>query len=436
VDRFSSFRTSARAPRFHHWNGRIYLVAAVITAMAGLYMELARSHIPSVVMQAGSVLDALLILLCAAMALRYALARDFKTHRRWALRLFLVVSASWFFRVELMFWIAIMGVPSASIRRRSRARHRHHVFRAIPPASRRARNLLPRSTKRGGGSPARDGGRAGTAYGRHEHRNVRGLHGNVADSHSACGCLSASKIQGHNPGSSMTDLSAFPITTKWPARYPDRLQLYSLPTPNGVKVSVMLEETGLPYEPHLVRFDTNDQMSPEFLSLSPNNKIPAILDPNGPDGKPLPLFESGAILIYLADKTGQFMPRDPAGRYETIQWLMFQMGGIGPMFGQLGFFSKFAGKDYEDKRPRDRYVAESKRLLAVLERRLADQAWIVGDAYTIADMATFPWVRNLIGFYEAGDLVGIADFPNVTRVLDRFLARPAVARGVDIPERT
>ena len=233
----------------------------------------------------------------------------------------------------------------------------------------------------------------------------------------------------------MTDLSTFPITAKWPAEHPDRLQLYSLPTPNGVKVSVMLEETGLAYEPHLVRFDTNDQMTPEFLSLNPNNKIPAIIDPNGPDGKPLPLFESGAILIYLADKTGQFIPQDAAGRYETIQWVMLQMGGIGPMFGQLGFFHKFAGKEYEDKRPRDRYVEESKRLLGVLEKRLTGRAWIMGDAYTIADIATFPWVRNLIGFYEAADLVGIADFPNVKRVLDAFVARPAVVRGLNIPKR-
>ncbi len=197
----------------------------------------------------------------------------------------------------------------------------------------------------------------------------------------------------------------------------------------------MLEETGLPYEPHLVRFDAKEQKSPEFLSLNPYGKIPAILDPNGPGGKPIPLFESGAILIYLADKAGQFLPQDAAGRYETLQWLMFQMGGIGPMFGQLGFFNKFAGKDYEDKRPRDRYVAESKRLVGVLNQRLADRQWIVGDAYTIADMAIFPWVRNLIGFYEAGDLVGIADFPHVTRTLQTFLARPAVVRGVDIPAR-
>ncbi|HXZ07809.1 MAG TPA: glutathione S-transferase N-terminal domain-containing protein [Paraburkholderia sp.] len=233
----------------------------------------------------------------------------------------------------------------------------------------------------------------------------------------------------------MTDLSRFPITQKWPAEHPDRIQLYSLPTPNGVKVSAMLEESGLPYEPHLVRFDTNDQMSPEFLSLNPNNKIPAIIDPHGPDGKPLALFESGAILVYLAEKSGKFMAQDPVGRYETLQWVMFQMGGIGPMFGQLGFFNKFAGKDYEDKRPRDRYVAESKRLLNVLNERLATRRWIMGDDYTIADMATFPWVRNLVGFYEAGELVQIADFPHVTRALDAFLARPAVQRALDIPKR-
>jgi GST-like protein len=233
----------------------------------------------------------------------------------------------------------------------------------------------------------------------------------------------------------MTDLSAFPITRKWPAQHPDRLQLYSLPTPNGVKVSIMLEEIGLPYEVHLVSFDSNDQMSQEFLSLNPNNKIPAILDPNGPDGAPLPLFESGAILIYLAEKTGQLMPRDAAGHYQTIQWLMFQMAGIGPMFGQVGFFHKFAGKDYEDKRPRDRYAAESKRLLGVLNRRLADRAWIMGDGFTIADVATFPWINNLVGFYGAGDLVGIADFPHVKRALNTFMARPAVVKGLGIPQR-
>ncbi|TWG88443.1 GST-like protein [Cupriavidus gilardii J11] len=231
------------------------------------------------------------------------------------------------------------------------------------------------------------------------------------------------------------DLSAFPITRKWPARHPDRIQLYSLTTPNGVKASIMLEETGLPYEPHLVRFDTNDQLSPEFLSLNPNNKIPAILDPSGPGGKPLALFESGAILIYLAEKAGKLLPRDPAARYQTIQWLMFQMGGIGPMFGQLGFFHRFAGREYEDKRPRDRYVAESRRLLGVLDRQLAQGEWIMGDEYTIADIATFPWVRNLVGFYEAGELVGFDEFRHVRRALDAFVQRPAVARGLEIPAR-
>jgi GSH-dependent disulfide-bond oxidoreductase len=233
-----------------------------------------------------------------------------------------------------------------------------------------------------------------------------------------------------------TDLSAFPVTKKWPAQHPDRLQLYSLPTPNGVKVSIMLEETGLPYEVHKVAFDTNDQMSPEFLSLSPNNKIPAILDPNGPGGAPLPLFESGAILVYLADKTGQLMPKDAARRYECLQWLMFQMGGIGPMFGQVGFFHKFAGKDFEDKRPRDRYIAEAKRLLGVLDRHLAGKQWIMGDDYSIADIASFPWIRNLVGFYGAGDLVEFDKFPEVKRVLDAFVGRPAVQRGLVIPART
>ncbi len=233
----------------------------------------------------------------------------------------------------------------------------------------------------------------------------------------------------------MTDLAAFPITTRWPARHPDRLQLYSLNTPNGVKVSIMLEETGLLYEPHLVDITDDDQKTPEFLSLNPNGKIPAILDPDGPGGKPLALFESGAILIYLAEKTGQFLPADPARRYETIQWLMFQMGGVGPMFGQVGFFHKFAGREFEDKRPRDRYAAEARRLLGVLDGRLAGREWIVGNDYTIADIATLGWVRNLIGFYEARELVGYDDFANVDAWLQRGLARPALQRGLEIPKR-
>jgi GSH-dependent disulfide-bond oxidoreductase len=233
----------------------------------------------------------------------------------------------------------------------------------------------------------------------------------------------------------VTDLSSFAVAKKWPAEHPERIQLYSLPTPNGVKVSIMLEETALPYEPHLVSFDNNDQKSPEFLALNPNGKIPAIIDPRGPGGKPLPLFESGAILIYLADKSGLFMPQDAARRYETIQWLMFQMAGVGPMFGQVGFFHKFAGREYEDKRPLQRYVAESKRLLGVLDRRLAENAWIMGDDYSIADIATFPWIANLVGFYGAGDLVGISDFANVGRALQSFKNRPAVIRGSNIPAR-
>lgn len=233
----------------------------------------------------------------------------------------------------------------------------------------------------------------------------------------------------------MTDLSRFPITQQWPAQHPDRLQLYSLPTPNGVKVSIMLEETGLPYEPHLIDFAKDDQKTPAFVSLNPNGKIPAILDPDGPGGVPLGLFESGAILLYLAEKTGKFLPTDSAERLHAIQWVMFQMGGVGPMFGQVGFFVKFAGKDYEDKRPRDRYVAEAKRLLGVMDAHLAGKTWFLGDVYTIADIAMIGWVRGLVDFYGAGDLVGFEAFTNVRGWLDRALARPAVQRGLEIPAR-
>ena len=233
----------------------------------------------------------------------------------------------------------------------------------------------------------------------------------------------------------MSRLADYPITRRWPALHPDRIQLYSLPTPNGVKVSIMLEETGLPYEPHRVSFDSHEQMSPEFLSLNPNNKIPAILDPNGPDGEPLGLFESGAILLYLADKSRSLMPQDAAGRYQTIQWLMFQMSAIGPMFGQVGFFHKFAGKDYEDKRPLERYRTESKRLLGVLETRLAGRQWIMGGEYTIADISLLGWVRNLVGFYGARELVSFDELKHLPAWLDRGLARPAVQRGLEIPKR-
>lgn len=233
----------------------------------------------------------------------------------------------------------------------------------------------------------------------------------------------------------MADLSPFPITTRWPAANPDILQLYSTPTPNGVKVSIMLEETGLAYEPHFINIGQNETWGPEFLSLNPNGKIPAILDPHGPDGKPLALFESGAILIYLAEKTGQFLPTDGAARYETIQWVMLQMGGIGPMFGQLGFFHKFAGKEYEDKRPRDRYLNETKRLLGVLETRLTGRTFIMGEEMTIADISIVGWIRALIGFYEAGEMVEYDSLTALPAWFDRMMARPAVARGVDIPAR-
>ncbi|TFW24337.1 glutathione binding-like protein [Duganella callida] len=228
-------------------------------------------------------------------------------------------------------------------------------------------------------------------------------------------------------------LSGFFINDKWPAQHPERLQLYSMATPNGVKVSIMLEEIGLPYEAHKIPLNDEGVTTPHFLSLNPNNKIPAIIDPDGPDGKPLPLFESGAILVYLAEKTGKLIPADAAGRYETLQWVMFQMGGIGPMFGQVGFFHRFAGKEYEDKRPLNRYVNEARRLLGVLEKRLEGRAWIMGEQYTIADIAIFPWVRNLVGFYEAAPLVGFENFPNVARVLANFVARPAVEKGLVTP---
>jgi GST-like protein len=234
----------------------------------------------------------------------------------------------------------------------------------------------------------------------------------------------------------MPDLSAFPIATRWPARHPDRLQLYSWPTPNGVKVSIMLEEIGLPYEVHAVNIGKNESWTPEFLSLNPNGKIPAIVDPDGLGGRPLGLFESGAILLYLAEKTGKLLPDDPAQRYETIQWVFFQMAAVGPMFGQLGFFHKFAGREIADKRPLERYRAESRRLLGVLDERLAGRDWIMGDVYTIADISLVGWVRNLIGFYEARDLV---DFDRLTQVpawLERGLSRPAVQRGLEIPARS
>ncbi|MCB1394978.1 MAG: glutathione S-transferase N-terminal domain-containing protein [Rhodobacter sp.] len=227
-------------------------------------------------------------------------------------------------------------------------------------------------------------------------------------------------------------LTDHPVTRRWPAQDPTVLQLYSIPTPNGVKVGVMLEETGLPYEGHRLAFATNDQFTPEFLALNPNNKIPAILDPDGPGGQPLALFESGAILIYLAEKTGKFLSSDPRKRLETLQWLMWQMGGVGPMFGQLGFFHSFGGKDFEDKRPHERYRAEVERLLKVLDAQLEGKDWMVGE-FSIADIATAPWVRTLLTHYKAQDIVGWDGLRNVPAWFDRFMNRPGVQRGVTVP---
>lgn len=232
----------------------------------------------------------------------------------------------------------------------------------------------------------------------------------------------------------MKTLADFPITKRWPAVNPTHIQLYSMTTPNGVKASIALEEMALPYDAHLVSFDNNDQMTPEFLSLNPNNKIPAIIDPNGPGGKPLGLFESGAILIYLAEKSGKLLSADPTKRYETLQWLMWQMGGLGPMFGQLGFFIKFAGKAIEDPRPRQRYIDESERLLSVLDQRLEGRDYVMDD-YSIADIAIFPWLRSLRDFYQAGALVDWDELANVDAYLERCLARPAVQRGLVNPAR-
>ena len=233
----------------------------------------------------------------------------------------------------------------------------------------------------------------------------------------------------------MADLSAYPITKRWPAQHPDRIQLYSVPTPNGVKASIMLEEIGLPYEVHAINIMQNETFTPEYESLNPNGKIPAIIDPDGPGGQPMGLWESGAILVYLAEKTGKLIPADPAGRWHALQWVFFQMAAIGPMFGQVGFFHRFAGKDYEDKRPLERYRNESKRLLGVMEKQLTGRDWIMGDDYTIADIAMVGWVRNLVGFYGARDLVEFDSLKAVPAWLDRALARPAVQRGLEIPAR-
>lgn len=234
----------------------------------------------------------------------------------------------------------------------------------------------------------------------------------------------------------MADLSSFPVAAKWPAKNPDIIQLYSLPTPNGVKASIALEELGLDYEPHRIEFGPDGVKSPEFVSLNPNGRIPALIDPNGPDGKPIGLFESGAILVYLAEKTGKLIPADANGKYETLCWVMFQMGGVGPMFGQFGHFFKFAAdKVANNSYPMERYRDESKRLLSVLEARLEGRDWLMGDTYTIADIATFPWIEGARKFYGGADVLEYSSFPNVMAWVDRGLARPAVKKGMDIPAK-
>lgn len=222
--------------------------------------------------------------------------------------------------------------------------------------------------------------------------------------------------------------SQFPITGKWPPSHPDRLQLYSFGTPNGVKISIALEELGLPYEVHRIPLSDENVKSPEFLSLSPNNKIPAIIDPYGPEGEPIGIFESAVILEYLADKTRQLIGSNQTERYEIKQWLTFQIGSVGPMFGQFGFFYAFGGKDIEDPRPRERYLSEVNRLLNVIDRRLEDRDWIAGD-YSIADVAIGPWLESIPRFYKAEEVTGFSELPRVIDYVERFRIRPAVING-------
>lgn len=209
------------------------------------------------------------------------------------------------------------------------------------------------------------------------------------------------------------------------------IQLYSLATPNGQKVAIALEELGLEYEAHTIDIRKGDQFTEEFKRVNPNSKIPAILDPEGPGGQPLALFESGAILLYLAEQKGggKLLPADPAAKWETISWLFWQMGGVGPMFGQFGHFYKYAPEKIEYGI--NRYSTEAKRLLGVLEQRLEGRQYIMGDDYTLADIATWPWVRCLSVFYSAGEALGLASFKNVTQWLARCEARPASKAGLE-----
>jgi len=223
-----------------------------------------------------------------------------------------------------------------------------------------------------------------------------------------------------------TTMSIFP--TRWPAQHPDRLQLYSLATPNGQKAGIVLEELGLPYEAHRISI-SGDQFDPEFIAINPNSKIPALLDPNGPGGEPLAIMESGAILHYLAKKAGKLIPDTPAGESQALQWVFFQVGSVGPMFGQFGHFYKFA-KGKTDTYGEERYGKEVTRLLGVLEARLEGRDWLV-DEFSIADIANAPWVKAL-DFYEGKDFVGYENFPQVDAWVQRFHDRPAVQRGVKV----
>jgi len=218
---------------------------------------------------------------------------------------------------------------------------------------------------------------------------------------------------------------------RWPAQYPDLIQLYSLPTPNGQKVSICLEEMNLGYEPHTINIMQNDQMDPDFLKISPNNKIPALIDPNGPEGEPILLMESIVILQYLADKTGQFFPATYRARLEGMQWLTFQAAHIGPMFGQFGHFHVFAKSKTTDSYGDERYTTETRRLLGVLNTRLQDRDYLLDD-YSIVDMATVPWVECLAGFYKSYDHLNMGEFEAVEKWRARVTARPAYERGKDV----
>lgn len=222
------------------------------------------------------------------------------------------------------------------------------------------------------------------------------------------------------------------IEAQWPPTHPDRIQLYTLPTPNGVKASIALEEMGLDYDAHRIDIMAGDQFTDAFKAINPNSKIPALVDPNGYDGRRVTMMESGAILLYLAEKTDQFIPSDPMEKNECLQWLFFQVGGIGPMFGQFGHFYRFAKDTCKDPYPTERYKNETRRLLAVLEERLAGRDFIMGSDYTIADMAIFPWVRVLSGFYEAGDFLNVAEFKRIIDWVARCEARPATAKGLTV----